>query len=150
MAVTEATATGRIIQVLGGVVDVEFPPDQLPEIYFAVEVPRDGEQPLILEVQKHLGNNWVRCLAMDTTEGLQRGRQAINTGGPIKVPVGEVTLGRVFNVLGEPIDGKGPVESSEFYPIHRSAPPSRRRPPPSARSPPAWWPRSRRPSPPSW
>jgi F-type H+/Na+-transporting ATPase subunit beta len=122
MAFREATATGRIVQVLGGVVDVEFPPDQLPEIYYAIEVPRDGEQPLILEVQKHLGNNWVRCLAMDSTEGLQRGVLAKNTGKPITVPVGEGTLGRVFNVLGHTIDGKGAVEADEFYPIHRSAP----------------------------
>jgi F-type H+/Na+-transporting ATPase subunit beta len=123
MVVREATATGQVVQVLGGVVDVEFPPGQLPDIYFAIEVPRQGDEPLILEVQKHLGNNWVRCLAMDTTEGLQRGRPAKNTGSPIKVPVGESTLGRVFNVLGQPIDGKGVVEAEEYYPIHRSAPP---------------------------
>lgn len=122
MEVSEATATGRIVQVLGGVVDVEFPPGQLPEIYYALEVPSDGEQPLVLEVQKHLGNNWVRCLAMDTTEGLQRGRPAKNTGAPIRVPVGESTLGRIFNVLGHPIDGKGEVTAEEYYPIHRSAP----------------------------
>ncbi|MBE0408160.1 MAG: F0F1 ATP synthase subunit beta [Anaerolineales bacterium] len=122
MAVREAIATGKVVQVLGGVVDVEFPPDQLPDIYYAVEVPREGDDPLILEVQKHLGNNWVRCLAMDTTEGLQRGRPAKNTGSPIKVPVGETTLGRVFNVLGKPIDGKGTVVADEYYPIHRSAP----------------------------
>jgi F-type H+/Na+-transporting ATPase subunit beta len=123
MVVREATATGQVVQVLGGVVDVEFPPGQLPDIYYAIEVPRQGDEPLILEVQKHLGNNWVRCLAMDTTEGLQRGRPAKNTGSPIKVPVGESTLGRVFNVLGQPIDGKGVVEAEEYYPIHRSAPP---------------------------
>ncbi|MFU8772210.1 MAG: F0F1 ATP synthase subunit beta [Anaerolineales bacterium] len=122
MAVREAIATGKVVQVLGGVVDVEFPPDQLPDIYYAVEVPREGDDPLILEVQKHLGNNWVRCLAMDTTEGLQRGRPAKNTGSPIRVPVGETTLGRVFNVLGKPIDGKGAVVADEYYPIHRSAP----------------------------
>lgn len=122
MAVREAIATGKVVQVLGGVVDVEFPPDQLPDIYYAVEVPREGDDPLILEVQKHLGNNWVRCLAMDTTEGLQRGRPAKNTGSPIRVPVGETTLGRVFNVLGKPIDGKGTVVADEYYPIHRSAP----------------------------
>lgn len=115
-------ATGRVVQVLGGVVDVEFPPEQLPEIYEAVEIPRDGNPPLVLEVQKHLGNNWVRCVAMDTTDGLQRGRPAYSTGSPIRVPVGPETLGRVFNVLGRPIDQKGPVEAKEYYPIHRPAP----------------------------
>lgn len=115
-------ATGRVVQVLGGVVDVEFPPEQLPEIYEAIEIPRDGNPPLVLEVQKHLGNNWVRCVAMDTTDGLQRGRSAYSTGSPIRVPVGPETLGRVFNVLGRPIDQKGPVEAKEYYPIHRLAP----------------------------
>ncbi len=115
-------ATGRVVQVLGGVVDVEFSPEQLPEIYEAIEIPRDGQPPLVLEVQKHLGNNWVRCVAMDTTDGLQRGRPAYSTGAPIKVPVGPETLGRVFNVLGQPIDQKGPVHAKEYYPIHRPAP----------------------------
>jgi F-type H+-transporting ATPase subunit beta len=115
-------ANGRIIQILGGVVDVEFPEGQLPEVYDAVEVPRQGQSPLVLEVQKHLGNNWVRCVAMDSTDGLQRGLPAVATGGPIRVPVGPHTLGRVFNVLGRPIDGKGPVEVDMRYPIHRPAP----------------------------
>ncbi len=115
-------AKGRIVQVLGGVVDVEFPPDELPEIYEAIEVPRDGDTPLVLEVEKHLGNNWVRCVAMDTTDGLQRGRSAISSGEPIMVPVGEETLGRVFNVLGLPVDKKGSVEARQYYPIHRPAP----------------------------
>jgi F-type H+/Na+-transporting ATPase subunit beta len=114
--------TGRVIQILGGVVDVEFPPDSLPDIYYAVEVPREGKDSLILEVQKHLGNNWVRCVAMDTTDGLQRGVPAYNTGSPIRVPVGPNTLGRIFNVLGRPVDGKGPVESDTTYAIHRPAP----------------------------
>ena len=116
-------AKGRVVQILGGVVDVEFPADQLPEIFEAIEVPRDGGGTLVLEVQKHLGNNWVRTVAMDATDGLQRGREAFSTGGPIMVPVGSATLGRVFNVLGEPIDGLGPVETQLYYPIHRSAPP---------------------------
>ena len=123
MAISEATATGRVVQVLGGVVDVEFPPDQLPEIFEAVEVPRDGREPLVLEVQNHLGNNWVRTVAMDATDGLQRGRPARRTGAPIQVPVGTETLGRVFDVLGHPIDRKGPVQASTYYPIHRPAPP---------------------------
>ncbi len=114
---------GRVVQVLGGVVDVEFPPEQLPEVYEAIEVPRDGDKPLVLEVQKHLGNNWVRTVAMDSTDGLQRGRPAYATGAPIMVPVGPEILGRVFNVLGEPIDRKGPVHTQLRYPIHRPAPP---------------------------
>lgn len=118
-----AETKGRIVQVLGGVVDVEFPPDQLPEVFDAVEVPRDNAVPLVLEVQKHLGNNWVRCVAMDSTDGLQRGNPAISTGKPIQVPVGPETLGRVFNVLGRPVDQKGSVEAKMYYPIHRPAPP---------------------------
>jgi F-type H+-transporting ATPase subunit beta len=115
-------ATGQIVQVLGGVVDVEFPPDALPEIFEAIEVPGDGDSTLILEVQKHLGNNWVRCVAMDSTDGLQRGRKARSTGEPIRVPVGPETLGRVFNVVGKPIDQKGTVTAEQYYPIHRPAP----------------------------
>jgi F-type H+-transporting ATPase subunit beta len=115
-------ANGRVVQVLGGVVDVEFPSESLPEIYEAVEVPRENDVPLVLEVEKHLGGNWVRCLAMDATDGLSRGVPAVATGSPIKVPVGPTTLGRVFNVLGLPIDDKGPVESEIYYPIHRPAP----------------------------
>lgn len=118
-----ARVEGRVVQVLGGVVDVEFPPEQLPEIYEAIEVPRDGGKPLVLEVQKHLGNNWVRTVAMDSTDGLQRGRPAYATGAPIMVPVGPEILGRVFNVLGEPIDRKGSVNAQMRYPIHRPAPP---------------------------
>ena len=118
-----AKATGRVVQVLGGVVDVEFPAESMPAIYDAIEVDRgDGQSPLILEVEKHLGNNWVRTVAMDATDGLQRGRPARATGAPIKVPVGTATLGRIFNVLGEPVDGKGPVQAELMYPIHRPAP----------------------------
>jgi F-type H+-transporting ATPase subunit beta len=108
---------------MGGVVDVEFPSEQLPEIYEAIEVPLNGGDPLVLEVQKHLGNNWVRTVAMDATDGMQRGKPAFSTGRPIMVPVGSETLGRVFNVLGKPIDGLGPIEADQFYPIHRPAPP---------------------------
>lgn len=117
-----AKASGRIVQILGGVVDVEFPAGELPGIYDSIEVPRGDSLPLVLEVQKHLGNNWVRCLAMDSTDGLQRDLPVITTGGPIKVPVGTVTLGRVFNVLGRPVDGGSAVTSDIYYPIHRSAP----------------------------
>lgn len=114
---------GRVVQVLGGVVDVEFPPDQLPEVFDAVEVRRENAEPLVLEVQKHLGNNWVRCVAMDSTDGLQRGATAYATGNPIMVPVGLDTLGRVFDVLGRPIDQRGEVKAKLYYPIHRPAPP---------------------------
>jgi F-type H+-transporting ATPase subunit beta len=117
-----AEATGRVVQVLGGVVDVQFPREDLPEIFEAVEVQREGDEPLVLEVEKHLGDNWVRCVAMDSTDGLQRGVPAVATGSPISVPVGPSTLGRVFNVLGQPIDEKGPVDSDIYYPIHRPAP----------------------------
>ncbi len=116
-------AEGRIVQVLGGVVDVEFPAENLPEVYEAVNVPRVDQDTLVLEVQKHLGNNWVRCVAMDSTDGLQRGRPAESTGAPITVPVGPETLGRVFDVLGHPVDKLGPVEAQSYYPIHRPAPP---------------------------
>lgn len=115
--------TGRVVQIQGGVVDVEFPVGNLPEIFDAIEIPSDGDLPLVLEVQKHMGDNWVRCVAMGATDGLQRGVEAINTGKPIQVPVGENALGRVFNVLGRPIDGRGPVEADLYYPIHRPAPP---------------------------
>ena len=114
--------TGKVVQVQGGVVDVEFPRGDLPEIYTALEIRRDGGQTLILEVQQQLGNNRVRTVAMGSTDGLPRGAPARNTGLPISVPVGQVTLGRIFNVLGLPVDGKAPVESQVKYPIHRKAP----------------------------
>lgn len=118
-----AKATGRIIQIQGGVVDVEFPADELPAIYEALEISVAGQdQPMILEVQKHLGDNWVRCVAMATTDGLKRGMEVYTTGAPIMVPVGEPTLGRVFNVLGRPVDAKGDVQADLYYPIHRDAP----------------------------
>jgi F-type H+/Na+-transporting ATPase subunit beta len=117
-----ANITGRVVQVLGGVVDVEFPEGQIPELYEAIEVPRSDKEPLVLEVQKHLGNHWVRTVAMDATDGLQRGIPAEATGAPILVPVGPETLGRIFNVLGRPVDQKGPVNAAMHYPIHRPAP----------------------------
>lgn len=118
-----AGALGRIVQVQGAVVDCEFPAGELPEIFEAVEILReDQDEPLVLEVQRHLGNNSVRTVAMDSTDGLQRGREAHATGAPIRVPVGEPTLGRVFDVLGNPIDKAGPVDADQRLPIHRSAP----------------------------
>ena len=116
-------ATGHVVQILGGVVDVEFPADDVPQLYEAIEVERPGQEPLVLEVQKHIGNNWVRTVAMDTTDGLQRGVPARATGSPILVPVGPSTLGRIFNVLGKPVDEKGVVDAAIHYPIHRPAPP---------------------------
>jgi F-type H+-transporting ATPase subunit beta len=121
-AATGRKAIGRVIQITGPVVDIEFPAGKLPAIYNAVEIARGDGVKIVCEVQQHLGNNWVRSVAMTTTDGLARGSEAVDTGGPITVPVGQVTLGRVFNVLGEPIDEKGPVGKSERLPIHRPAP----------------------------
>ena len=116
---THRPRSGRVIAITGPVVDIEFPAGHLPEIYNAVEIQRDGE-PLVCEVQQHLGNNWVRTVAMTTTDGLRaRHRRRSTPGAPISVPVGPATLGRIFNVLGEPIDNEGPVEAETRYPIHR-------------------------------
>jgi F-type H+/Na+-transporting ATPase subunit beta len=118
-----ANIEGNVSQVLGAVVDVQFPSGELPDIFDAVRVPREGQDDLILEVQMHLGDNSVRTVAMDTTDGLQRGVPAYGTGSPITVPVGDESLGRVFNVLGRPIDGKPPVDDdAPRRPIHASAP----------------------------
>ncbi len=113
---------GKVIQIMGPVVDVEFPPGHLPELYNAIEIFKEDGEKLIVEVQQHLGNERVRCVAMGATDGLRRGVEARDTGAPIKVPVGRGTLGRLFNVLGEPIDNLGPVEADEYWPIHRPAP----------------------------
>ncbi len=113
---------GKIVQIIGPVVDVEFAPDELPALYNALEVDLRGSR-LILEVEQHLGNNWVRCLAMTSTDGLARGQNAVDTGAPISVPVGRPTLGRLFNVLGEPLDNLGEVNADKTYPIIRPAPP---------------------------
>jgi F-type H+-transporting ATPase subunit beta len=122
MAVTTPTK-GTVVAVLGAVVDVEFPPDKLPPIYNAIETKVEGvEKPLTLEVQQHLGNNWVRCVAMGPTDGMQRGAEVIDTGGPITVPVGDKTLGRIFNVLGQAVDNQPEVEDAPRWPIHRPAP----------------------------
>jgi F-type H+-transporting ATPase subunit beta len=113
---------GSVVEIQGAVVDCAFPAGRLPEIYDAIEVDRGPLEPLVLEVQRHLGGQVVRSVAMDATDGLKRGAPAFGTGGPIMVPVGEGTLGRVFNVLGRPVDGKGAVQTELRYPIHRPAP----------------------------
>lgn len=114
--------TGHVVQVLGAVVDAEFPTGQLPEIYHALEIPRDGQDGLVLEVQQHLSNDVVRTIAMDATDGLRRGQTVLDTGAPISVPVGPASLGRIFNVLGRPVDNRGPVATDTHYPIHRPSP----------------------------
>ncbi|MCB0079118.1 MAG: F0F1 ATP synthase subunit beta, partial [Anaerolineales bacterium] len=113
---------GKVMQVIGPVVDIEFPAESVPEIYNAVEIRLPDGDTLVAEVQQHMGGNWVRTIAMDTTDGLPRGVEAVDTGDSIRVPVGQGTLGRLMNVLGEPLDGGGPVEATEYHPIHRSAP----------------------------
>ncbi|NPV86024.1 MAG: F0F1 ATP synthase subunit beta [Anaerolineae bacterium] len=115
-------ASGRVVQILGGVVDVEFPADDLPEVYEGLQVLSQEGQKVVLEVEKHLGGNRVRSVAMASTDGLQRGLPVRRTYSPIKVPVGPATLGRIFNVLGEPVDQKAAVDSDVYYPIHRPAP----------------------------
>jgi len=115
-------AEGKVVQVIGPVVDVQFPGDSLPELLNAVVIKRDDGKDLTVEVAQMLGDDVVRCVAMASTDGLVRGMTAVDTGGPIRVPVGPKTLGRVFNLLGEPIDERGPVEAEEFMPIHRKPP----------------------------
>ncbi len=114
-------AKGKVAQVIGTVVDIEFPPDELPALYNAIEIPVNGGK-IVLEAQEHVGNNWVRCLALASTDGLTRGNEAIDTGVALSVPVGRATLGRLFNVMGEPIDNLGPVDATEYLPIHRPPP----------------------------
>ena len=125
-AATSSAVTGRIVQIIGATIDAEFPGDHLPEIFNALEVSidRDGEKVrLVCEVQQHLGGNRVRAIAMGATDGLVRNTEVIDTGAPISVPVGEETLGRVFNLLGDPVDKGGPVETKERRSIHAEPPP---------------------------
>ena len=114
-------AKGKVAQIIGTVVDIEFPPDELPALYNAIEITTSGSK-VVLEVQEHLGNNRVRCLALSPTEGLGRGAEAIDTGAALSVPVGKATLGRLFDVMGEPLDNLGPVKAKEHWPIHRPPP----------------------------
>ncbi|MFB0515594.1 MAG: F0F1 ATP synthase subunit beta, partial [Candidatus Neomarinimicrobiota bacterium] len=113
---------GKVSQIMGAVVDVVFEDEHLPEIYHALEIDRGHGERLVLEVSQHLGENLVRTVAMDSTDGLTRGTAVKDTGEPISMPVGPNTLGRLLNVIGEPIDGKGPIETEKRYPIHRPAP----------------------------
>jgi len=114
---------GKIVQIVGPVLDVAFEEGQLPEIYDALRIPREDGTEIVAEVQQHLGNSWVRAVAMDTSDGLRRGMKVRATGDPIAVPVGAATLGRLFNVSGDPVDGKGPVKAVRRDPIHRAPPP---------------------------
>ncbi|MFN7310897.1 MAG: F0F1 ATP synthase subunit beta, partial [Vampirovibrionales bacterium] len=116
---------GKITQVIGPVIDVEFPVGQLPAIYNALQMTvqtESGQTTLVAEVQSHQGNNRVRSVAMDGTEGLTRGMDVLDTGSSIKVPVGTPTLGRILNVLGQPVDNAGPVNAESHWSIHRPAP----------------------------
>ncbi|SVD39614.1 uncharacterized protein METZ01_LOCUS392468, partial [marine metagenome] len=114
-------AKGKVVQVIGTVVDVEFPPGQLPDLYNGLVV-KNGDENLVLEVEQHMGNNWVRCLALGPTEGLSRGSSVEDSGTGVSVPVGEATLGRMFNVTGDALDDLGPVESEDRWEIHRPPP----------------------------
>src|SRR6202453_4389154 len=121
------TASGRVARVIGPVVDVEFPAESMPEIYFAVHVDityGGNTRTLTLEVEQHIGDNVVRAISLEPTDGLVRGSEVISTGAPISVPVGDVTKGHVFNVLGEPLDvPASSLNVTERWPIHRQAPP---------------------------
>jgi len=116
-------AKGRVAQVIGTVIDVEFPPDELPALNNAVEVFLDDGTKVVLETQHHIGNNWARCLALSPTDGIARGNVVVDTGAAISVPVGRETLGRLFNIEGQPLDNLGPVNAKEHWPIHRPPPP---------------------------
>ena len=115
-------AKGKVVQVIGTVIDMEFPPGELPAINNGIVISQDGTE-IIVEAQQHIGNNWVRGIALAATEGLQRGAEAVDMGTPITVPVGKETLGRLFNVFGEPLDNIGEVKTDLHYPIHRTPPP---------------------------
>ena len=114
-------AKGKVAQVIGTVVDVEFPPDELPALYNAIEIDSGGGK-IVLEVQDHLGNNWVRCLALSPTDGLERGAEVEDTGAALRVPVGRATLGRLFDVMGVPLDNLGEVKADDKWPVHRLPP----------------------------
>ena len=114
--------TGKIVQVIGPVVDIRFDADSLPSIKNAILIKTSEKEEMTAEVAQHIGDDIVRCIAMSSTDGLVRGMECIDTGSPIEVPVGDEVLGRMFNVLGEPIDGLGEVKATKKMPIHREAP----------------------------
>ena len=116
-----AKVKGKVTQIIGSVVDFEFPPDKMPALFNAIEVQGDGDK-LVLEVQGHIGNNWIRCLSLQPTDGLARGVEAIDTGAPLMVPVGEPCLGRLFDVMGQPLDNLGEVKGEDNWEIHRNPP----------------------------
>jgi len=116
-----AQRIGKVVQIIGPVIDIKFDTDSLPNIYNAIQIKMDGRV-IVAEVEQHIGDDIVRTIAMDSTEGLKRGMDAIDTGRPIEVPVGEQVLGRLFNVLGQTKDGKGPLDTNNYYTIHRPAP----------------------------
>src|SRR5438045_114735 len=127
MATATAPATGRVIQIIGPAVDIEFEEGHLPAIYNAIRIVDDGEFgkvkiDVVVEVANHIGEGQVRCVAMKPTDGMVRGMKAIDSGAPITVPVGRETLGRILNVLGEPVDNMGPVNAKDHWGIHREAP----------------------------
>src|SRR5919206_210665 len=124
---TQAVAEGHVVQVAGPTIDIQFPEGHIPQIFNAIHVTSEGyDTPvtidIIAEVAQHIGEGRVRTIAMEPTDGLVRGMKAYDLGGPITIPVGNQTLGRVLNVLGEPVDNRGPIESDKRAPIHRQAP----------------------------
>ena len=116
-----AQRIGKVVQIIGPVIDIKFDTDSLPNIYNAIQIKMDGRV-IVAEVEQHIGDDIVRTISMESTDGLKRGVKAVDTGRPIEVPVGEQVLGRLFNVLGQPKDEKGPLETSKYYTIHRPAP----------------------------
>src|SRR5882757_9012959 len=127
MSATTTQSTGKVIQIIGPAVDIEFEEGHLPAIYNAIRIVDNGELgkvpiDVVAEVAGHIGESQVRCIAMKPTDGMVRGMKAIDTGAAITVPVGRQTLGRILNVLGEPVDGRGPVESEQRWSIHREPP----------------------------
>jgi F-type H+-transporting ATPase subunit beta len=117
-----STNVGRVTQIIGPVLDIVFESGNLPKVYNAIDITLESGAVVVCEVQQLLGDNKVRAVSMSSTDGMRRGIEAVDTGGPISVPVGSPTLGRIFNVLGQPVDEMGPVDDSEKFPIHRSAP----------------------------
>lgn len=131
---------GKVVQVIGPVLDIRFQDGQLPELLSAIEI-QSGDRKIVAEVAQHIGDNVARCISMNATDGMVRGMDAVDTGGPITVPVGDKCLGRIFNLLGQPIDEKPAPEGVERWPIHRQPPALRsRKPPPRSWKPASrWW-----------